>query len=290
MTDPIRAALERLLSDIQALSDSSQGIEGLHLNGDCAPWVELLEGGYSSSWLGDAIAEARTALAHPAPPAEGEVSDDEGNWQWYTYCPEEGIELYRNKEQAKSAAEGIMGFYQKSAHSDGWHEDMESVSWGKLVPFEQAQVIERRQAEPGGMWDEWVEYKLRATRQARPATEDSSVAGPADGEVAELVADLRSTASGLESQSYPQTAALITRAADLLQHHQPPQPVAVSERPWEREGWCDEQGRCWLRGKVEGDWRLLHPTNSGVPQLKYCFSHSLPHNALPLPTPPEAGS
>jgi hypothetical protein len=72
------------------------------------------------------------------------------------------------------------------------------------------------------------------------------------------------------------------RAADLLERQQPV-PVPVSERPWERDGWCDEQGRCWLRGKVEGDWRLLHPTNSGVPQLKYCFSHSLPFYALPIP-------
>ena len=65
MTDPIRTALERLLSDIQALSDSSLGIEGLHSNGDLAPWVELLEGGRYSSWLGDAIAEAHTALSAP---------------------------------------------------------------------------------------------------------------------------------------------------------------------------------------------------------------------------------
>jgi hypothetical protein len=247
-------------------------------------------------------------LSQPAPPADGEVSDDEGNWQWYAYCPEEGIELYRNKEQAKSAAEGIMGFYQKSAHSDGWHEDMESVSWGKLVPFEQAQVIERRQAEPGGMWDEWVEYKLRATRQARPATEDSSVAGPADGEVKELVADLRSTASGLESQSYPQTAALITRAADLLQHLQPPQPVAVSERLPGPED-CDAEGRCWLL-TVEDEypqWRLHSiegnqpggatmiwvPVDSSPGVMVDCFytSHWLPFHALPTPTtPPEAES
>ena len=63
MADPIRAALERLISDIQALSDSSQGIEGLHRNGDPAPWDELLEGGCYSSWLGDAIAAGKAALA-----------------------------------------------------------------------------------------------------------------------------------------------------------------------------------------------------------------------------------
>ena len=46
---------------------------------------------------------------------------------------------------------------------------------------------------------------------------------------------------------------------------------------------CDADGRCWLCGNVEGDWRLLNPANTGVPQLKYCFSHWLPHHALPVP-------
>jgi hypothetical protein len=61
------------------------------------------------------------------------------------------------------------------------------------------------------------------------------------------------------------------------------QQVPVSERPWERPGWCDEEGRCWLRGKVERDWRLVFPLNSGVPQLRYCFDFSLPHWALSVP-------
>jgi hypothetical protein len=62
-----------------------------------------------------------------------------------------------------------------------------------------------------------------------------------------------------------------------------PEPVSVDQRPWERKGWCDADGRCWLFGKVEGDWRLMSATNSGLPSLKYCFSHALPHWALPVP-------
>ena len=61
-----------------------------------------------------------------------------------------------------------------------------------------------------------------------------------------------------------------------------PQPVAVSERLPGPED-CDEQGRCWMFGYVEGDWRLISATNSGIPKLKYCFSHWLPANALPTP-------
>lgn len=59
-------------------------------------------------------------------------------------------------------------------------------------------------------------------------------------------------------------------------------PVPVSERLPGPED-CDEQGRCWMFGKIEGDWRLVSTINPGVPKLKYCFSHWLPANALPLP-------
>jgi len=58
--------------------------------------------------------------------------------------------------------------------------------------------------------------------------------------------------------------------------------VPVSERLPGPED-CDAEGRCWMCGKVEGDWRLISTDNPGVPQLKYAFSHWLPHWALPVP-------
>ena len=65
---------------------------------------------------------------------------------------------------------------------------------------------------------------------------------------------------------------------------QMPTPIPVEERLPGPED-CDAEGRCWLRGNVEGDWRLVDPSNTGVPQLKYCFSHWLPRHALPVPLP-----
>ena len=59
-------------------------------------------------------------------------------------------------------------------------------------------------------------------------------------------------------------------------------PVPVSERLPGPED-CDAEGRCWMCGKVEGDWRLISTDNPGAPQLKYVFSHWLPHWALPVP-------
>ena len=61
-----------------------------------------------------------------------------------------------------------------------------------------------------------------------------------------------------------------------------PQPVAVSERLPGPED-CDAEGRCWMFGNVEGDWRLISTINPGIPKLKYCFSHWLPANVLPIP-------
>ena len=76
--------------------------------------------------------------------------------------------------------------------------------------------------------------------------------------------------------------ALKEPSADLAGWSRPAiKPVPVSERPWEREGWCDAEGKCWICGNVEGDWRLMNPRK--VSWLKYCFSHSLPHHALPVP-------
>lgn len=52
------AALKGLASDIQGLISESDGVAGLHLNGDIAPWGELEEGGRFEriSHMSDAMA------------------------------------------------------------------------------------------------------------------------------------------------------------------------------------------------------------------------------------------
>ena len=37
--------------DINYLISNSDGVAGLHLNGDVAPWTDLLEGGRHEEWL-----------------------------------------------------------------------------------------------------------------------------------------------------------------------------------------------------------------------------------------------
>ena len=43
--DELLAALKGLVDDIRGLMDESDGVAGLHLNGDLAPWSELDSGG-----------------------------------------------------------------------------------------------------------------------------------------------------------------------------------------------------------------------------------------------------
>jgi hypothetical protein len=57
------------------------------------------------------------------------------------------------------------------------------------------------------------------------------------------------------------------------------EPVPVAERPWEREGWCDARGWCWYWHPGEECWEM-----APVGTLDE-WTHSLPHHALPLPTP-----
>jgi hypothetical protein len=77
-------------------------------------------------------------------------------------------------------------------------------------------------------------------------------------------------------------------AADRTRYARPTiEPVPVSERPWEREGWCDAEGRCWW-GRVEGnpgnpEWFL-----AGLSEIEGFYEIGdwivlLPHHALPVP-------
>ena len=123
---------------------------------------------------------------------------------------------------------------------------------------------------------------------------------PTAEDVRELVAKLRRLAPQNPLGTADPT---ITRAAALLEQRHPvpvlPEgaqviepaertilvparaPVPVSKRPWEREGWCDESGRCWMGDPGGGgfipSWRLCRPEDA--PNMKV----SLPAHALPLP-------
>jgi hypothetical protein len=62
------------------------------------------------------------------------------------------------------------------------------------------------------------------------------------------------------------------------------EPVPVGERPWEREGWCDAEGRCWMVNELL-EWAFRKQYKSLDSYYFHGYTHLLPHWALPLPTP-----
>ena len=60
----LREALVALVDAVDALAGDSEGVGGLHMNGDLAPWNELLPGGQFEEWL-KPLESARAVLDTP---------------------------------------------------------------------------------------------------------------------------------------------------------------------------------------------------------------------------------
>ena len=146
----------------------------------------------------------------------------------------------------------------------------------------------------GGKWPEnEVEALHQAVERARALLDQPEPEGLTDGEILNLSEEHCVSYTRLDgSVTYPYendmnmkddvlsfARALI--AADRARWGRPTiEPVPASERPWEREGWCDAKGQCWM-GDGGGNgfvpsWRLCKPSDC---RLRW----SLPHYALPVP-------
>jgi hypothetical protein len=55
-------AAARVAADVADLAAHSEGVAGLHMNGDLAPWESLLDGGEFGTWLGS-VAELEEVIA-----------------------------------------------------------------------------------------------------------------------------------------------------------------------------------------------------------------------------------
>uniref|UniRef100_A0A6M3LYB1 Uncharacterized protein n=1 Tax=viral metagenome TaxID=1070528 RepID=A0A6M3LYB1_9ZZZZ len=73
-----------------------------------------------------------------------------------TYDPEERLEFADDACEARDSAQVTLEYYRDEA-SDGWHEDVGTVSWGIYVPVEVAAECDRRET-PDGPLDYWVDY------------------------------------------------------------------------------------------------------------------------------------
>lgn len=62
------------------------------------------------------------------------------------------------------------------------------------------------------------------------------------------------------------------------------EPTPASERPWERPGWCDSEGRCWGFNVNERSWSLKKATwLRKAHVIKWGWRWLLPANAIQIP-------
>ena len=85
---------------------------------------------------------------------------------WYSYDPDHGIELHQNADLARQTAEDALAEMRDDAQ-DGWHPDVNQVSWGHLVEHGRAECVERTSAPDGSSFDEWEDWEI-VERDADP--------------------------------------------------------------------------------------------------------------------------
>lgn len=204
MTDPIRQALELLISDIECLANNSGGVHGLHKNGDLAPWPELMEGGDFSSWLGDAMATGRAALA---PHLDGTPQVSIGP----------AVDITTVGELAALKAELM---------EDGYDRE------GEIA----ALILDHSYVDPERNLGRVLrECDFGATARAilaRCSQPPAAAPAASDGEREELARELEKQADDYDDLYPPAESLKLYRAAELLRAPAPVAvPVAVSEPP-----------------------------------------------------------
>ena len=159
--------------------------------------------------------------------------------------------------------------YQIEPDFDGkhWHENWKTTLDEKLARYMAGKK------EPIPLW-------------CSPTSPPEPVA-PTDEQTFELADDL-GIIRGHGGDLHVSLLDLTPFAESLLTRYARPaiEPVPVSERPWEREGWCDAEGMCWWghpsddqtnAGWVPGTWEDVEMVGLDS------FTISLPHHALPAP-------
>jgi len=163
------------------------------------------------------------------------------------------------------------------------NEPVERPIWTEGVCGDGAAILKDGVMQP----IESVIAALNAAELAQPEPEDDEI----DEEAATVIPWLLEEAAQAADAGQPYAAGKLTLAAQLLGERRPAtKPVPVAERPWERDGWCDAERKCWWGRPSEelcnSDWFLA--TRAEVEEFcDDCLPVvSLPHHALPLPQQP----
>jgi len=79
--------------------------------------------------------------------------------QWYVSDPDNGVTVFDSEAEAHAEAEVILAQFA-NASPDGWHENMEDLHWGQLLPSQVATQVNERKAPSGSEFDTLCEYVL----------------------------------------------------------------------------------------------------------------------------------
>ena len=229
------------------------------------------------SKAGCAIPDVKAYAARTWPHAPGDISDDE--WQ---ACLTELLigaidELGLSRPAPAPAGEGgelvswLCEEAVQAANSDA-PRSAGMLTWAAQVVGEHADLLEQRQPVPvpdcDRNWD--------------------SILSPSGGYEMADDAALRDGAQLVNGEWWAPVfgcdslESALARIRERLERQAAPVPVAVSERPWEREGWCDAEGGFWAEHISRSDitsWRYATAADIGGWAVR-----CLPFNALPLPS------
>lgn len=62
---------------------------------------------------------------------------------WYSYCPDDGVQLHGSAEEARARAQSVLEDI-RPAQGEEWHPDIERLSWGRLEEHERATETDRQ--------------------------------------------------------------------------------------------------------------------------------------------------
>jgi hypothetical protein len=141
----------------------------------------------------------------------------------------------------------------------------------------------------------WAGRKSGILQRARAALDEPKMEGPTEDQLDVVVIAIQSlTPHPSNTDSHNLEA--VDRGRRILQRAitrwgrpaaPAPKPIPVSERPWERDGWRDTEGRCWFCYACSiGRWKYQLPPDPeqdwGVLGTE---AHCLPHWAIARPRP-----
>jgi hypothetical protein len=209
---------------------------------------------------------AASALAQPEPegPPMPVPGDAEGLAEvfWGRYDQPEPVDLFARIDTL------LDGIDRDECHPDGgWWQTSDGGRFGRIKLRELKELI------------------ASSLSPSHPATQPEPA--PTDEELKQLLFDDHRSAIEFSCDTKAEGDIVIdnhidfARAVLALWGTPTIQPVSVSERPWQREGWCDAEGRCWIFMPDIGtdpSWRLTDPRDIGP-----YHTHSLPASTLPTP-------